>query len=69
MGFQFLAAIGHGMRTDRHAGAVEIGNEPFFGSHHVERGRLVLRFRCFSSNGPVRCAARSTCQSASRRCV
>ena len=41
---QFLAAIGHGMRTDRHARAVEIGDEPFFGCHHVERGRLSSGF-------------------------
>ena len=41
---QFLAAIGHRMRTDRHARAVEIGDEPFFGCHDVERGRLFSGF-------------------------
>ena len=32
------------MRTDRHARAVEIGDEAFFGCHHVERGRLSSGF-------------------------
>ena len=41
---QFLAAIGHRMRADRHARAAEVGDEPFFGCHHVERGRLFSGF-------------------------
>src|SRR5436190_6468315 len=44
---QPLAAIGHRVRTDRHAGAVEVGNETLFMGHDVERRGFVFNFDVF----------------------
>ena len=41
---QPFAAIGHRMRADGHAGAVEVRDETFFVGHDLERRRLVLNF-------------------------
>src|SRR5688572_30737857 len=54
---QFFAAIGHRMRADRHARAAEVGKEPFFRCHDLQRGSFLSRFKRLQQGTCALCGA------------
>src|SRR5688572_529394 len=54
---QFFAAIGHGMRADRHARAAEVGEEPFFRCHDLQRGSFLSGFKRLQQRACALCGA------------